>query len=1017
MSNKIKRNAIKAASVGMAAMMAATPLTAFAAEPETDAPATEGVAAEKLTDAKTKEETTYAVAATKAGNAALADTQQTIGVEQEDGDKVDYAEESLAEAQKNINTMKSENKTADDAEADNQDLVTKANDVASDAKADMNQAAADFAAKRDAVNNATTIEDANAASADANEVAEQAQKDFAEAEKNYNDLVEKIKTNNAVIATAQEHYEQARKEGGDNLASAEAELEMAKLLAEQYEADAQAASERLAASGAALIINAQEAVDNASSGVWTKRDQLFDTIIKEYYVPNVLEGTVESVSKFVRPKEAQVGSIVYGKNGESQEANYVEVIYTDKDGNKGQKLYLNYKVEDGKLLIFAKEKVDYDVYRYTDEDGKFVEIDPATNENVVTIEGNKYLKTNAGTREDIITGNQTPEVGKTVVTDIEESDAVEYKLENGNVVRVIKGTVTRVTKTSETLKGDGKTYKTQAEAEAAAAEARRELKDGLAENESVEFNNNVTISTDTEYDTKYVAATEYAPQFQLTITKDYTAYAAGDISAIAERSVEIEAKYQATLIQLLKAGYSVLGCSNKASASRTEDYWGPVDKYNVHQTISVSFAKLTPVIETVDYSTWKDLSVKEYNSVKDACQRNVVDPVGGLNLQLYPIDLKINKATIAYDKPVTKTVSSEANKVYESEAEAKAAAEAARNAAINAEAASLAEKFGGTVTGSARVSNSTASEKKVPRTVYKYDDASYTKTTTNVGEELEEVAKVTYGTEALNKLHVEGYYSNEHFYSYLDNKEANKGDILLFEKSDEKFNDFLAEHKAEVAKQSSIAAKAQAATELYVAAQGRVTALQNQLAELDKDAKSNDAVAIAKRAELEVALAQAEDDMKTAKDTLDAITGQLTAVATDLANRIAFLTPAPAAPVAPAAPAAAGGVVVGGANPAAAQGAGLVRLNPIAAPLANVTLDGADDADDAAEEDVNLQQVVESNDVETALSDMTLEDDAKANTILGWWWLLIVAVLGGTGYTMYRKFQQKKAAEKIDKTK
>jgi hypothetical protein len=92
-------------------------------------------------------------------------------------------------------------------------------------------------------------------------------------------------------------------------------------------------------------------------------------------------------------------------------------------------------------------------------------------------------------------------------------------------------------------------------------------------------------------------------------------------------------------------------------------------------------------------------------------------------------------------------------------------------------------------------------------------------------------------------------------------------------------------------------------------------------------------------------------------------------------------------------------------------------LNPIAAPLANVTLDGADDADDAAEEDVNLQQVVESNDVETALSDMTLEDDAKANTILGWWWLLIVAVLGGTGYTMYRKFQQKKAAEKIDKTK
>ena len=186
--------------------------------------------------------------------------------------------------------------------------------------------------------------------------------------------------------------------------------------------------------------------------------------------------------------------------------------------------------------------------------------------------------------------------------------------------------------------------------------------------------------------------------------------------------------------------------------------------------------------------------------------------------------------------------------------------------------------------------------------------------------------------------------------------------------------------------------------------------MQNQLDELDKAAKSNDAVAIAKRAELEVALAQAENDLKTAKNTLDAITGQLAAVATDLANRTAALTPAPAAP---AAPAAVGGAVAVDANVAAAP-ARLVRVNPIAAPLANNTLD---DADDAAEEDVNLQQVVNSDDVTTALSDMTLEDDAKANTILGWWWLLIVAVLGGTGYTMYRKFQQKKVAEKIDKTK
>ena len=33
---------------------------------------------------------------------------------------------------------------------------------------------------------------------------------------------------------------------------------------------------------------------------------------------------------------------------------------------------------------------------------------------------------------------------------------------------------------------------------------------------------------------------------------------------------------------------------------------------------------------------------------------------------------------------------------------------------------------------------------------------------------------------------------------------------------------------------------------------------------------------------------------------------------------------------------------------------------------------------------------------------------------LTWWWLLVVAVLGGTGYAMYKKFQTKKE-EKVTK--
>lgn len=953
MSNKIKRNAIKAASVGMAAMMAATPLTAFAAEPETEAPATEGVAAEKLTDAKTKEETTYAVGATKAGNAALADTQQTIGVEQEDGDKVDYAEESLAEAQKNINTMKSENKTADEAEADNQDLVNKANGTASDAKADMNQAAADFAAKRNEVNNAATIADANAASAGANEVAEQAQKDFAEAEKNYNDLVEKIKTNNAVIATAQEHYEQARKEGGDNLASAEAELEMAKLLAEQYEADAQAASERLAASGAALIINAQEAVDNASSGVWTKRDQLFDTIIKEYYVPNVLEGTVESVSKFVRPTEAQVGSIVYAKNGESQEANYVEVIYTDKDGNKGQKLYLNYKVEDGKLLIFAKEKLDVKYYNNS-ETNKRVFITDEEFEAAKAIGNDKYVLLDNGTS--LFAIEPEHKEGKVTVTKtVNNTDAATYTLdENGNVVETITGEVTTVTKTEKKLDGSEYKYKDADEAKKAAENA---IKAGLADGETVVGDVSVETSYETTSDVTYDAVftatidikgwKEAIEWHETRTTTIWTFW--GDktveyewFKEEADQEAEARAAYANRIVSIISnAGYEVVNAVNtgnvKMDSKLLDGKWGKKTFFaEGNTTITVTFKK-------AGLNAGK-VTTKDGASADSKAQENANTAIASVNPSIAGVNVNKKEAT------------------------------------------------------NVRTSNATSK--------YAYTDYEYTTTKSNTQNEM--VSKKSY--EAAQVQHDIGYYSNEHFYSYLDNKEANKGDILLFEKSDEKFNNFLAEHKAEVAKQNSIAAKAQAATKLYVAAQGRVTALQNQLDELDKAAKSNDAVAIAKRAELEVALAQAENDLKTAKNTLDAITGQLTAVATDLANRIAFLTPAPAAP---AAPAAVGGAVAVDANVAAAP-ARLVRVNPVAAPLANTTLDNNGDGE---EQDVNLQNLVDGEEVKTALSDMTLEDDAKANTILGWWWLLIVAVLGGTGYTMYRKFQQKKVAEKIDKTK
>ena len=546
--------------------------------------------------------------------------------------------------------------------------------------------------------------------------------------------------------------------------------------------------------------------------------------------------------------------------------------------------------------------------------------------------------------------------GKVTVTKtVNNRDAATYTLDkNGNVVETITGEVTTVTKTEKKLDGSEYTYDSEDEAKKAAEDA---IKAGLADKESVVGDVTVETSYETTSDVTYDAV--FTATIDIKGWKEAIEWHETRTTTIwtfwGDKTVEYEwFKEEADQEAEARAAYANRIVSIISNAG-----------YEVVNAVNTGNVKMDSKL--LDGKWGKKTFFAEGNTT---------------------ITVTFKKAGLSAGKVTTKDGASADSKAQEN-----------ANTAI----ASVNPSIAGV-----NVNKKEATNVRTSNATSKYAYTDYEYTTTKSNTQNEKVSEKSY--EAAQVQHDKGYYSNEHFYSYVDNKEANKGDILLFEKSDEKFNNFLAEHKAEVAKQSSIAAKAQAATELYVAAQGRVTALQNQLDELDKDAKSNDAVAIAKRAELEVALAQAENDLKTAKNTLDAITGQLTAVATDLANRIAFLTPAPAAP---AAPAAVGGAVAVDANVAAAP-ARLVRVNPVAAPLANNTLDNADDA---AEEDVNLQQVVNSNDVTTALSDMTLEDDAKANTILGWWWLLIVAVLGGTGYTMYRKFQQKKVAEKIDKTK
>jgi len=1008
MSNKIKRNAIKAASVGMAAMMAATPLTAFAAE-ETPVEGQDVVEASKVTQEATGvQETTKASRIATGANTELTDTEELAGKKNEDGSKIEEkaAVDKLAEAQKNLDEMDTQTGKIAGDEKTGAGLVEDITELADQTNKDMKQASNDIADKNNAVNNATSIADAQAASVEAAGIADAAEKNFNAASEKYEDFKKKIETNKGVIKTAREAYETALTNGSNNLASAKAELDAAEQLAIDLQDEADKASAVLAKEGAAAIIAAQEAVDFAEASkdkeihgaVWLRRDELFAKIIEFYYVPEVLKGSDVELPEegFVRPKNEQVSENV--ANGGQQNANYYKVSYKDANGET-KTVYLNYKVENNKLLIFAKEKLDVKYYDDS-ETNKRVFITDEEFEAAKTVENNgEYVLLDNGTS--LFTIEPEHKEGKVTVTKtVNNRDAATYTLDkNGKVVETITGEVTTVTKTEKKLDGSGYEYTSENEAKAAAGAE-------VAKDKGV-----VTGQVATESKTTYSADVEYVPVFTATVNidehiGDYWDTEWDDIEAARAKVV---AKY---VNYVRNTGAAVLAIGDGVNSVRQSDTWFSDDPYNATGTLTITFSVSSThheeVIPTGFFGTLKD--AVDFILVDEAAKGRKI--AQGKNLQTYVgnADYEFNdgtwwQSTLKYDTADVKnvgSVSSEDKNALGQLAQAKVTEDLASKK--NAYADQLT-KYGFAVNAVA-YTGSTKTVNDSSETLYRYKDVDYTVTETKTANEM--VSKKSY--EAAKVQHDIGYYDNKNFNEYVANRKENQDKILLFEGTDKEFNDFLGKHTAAVERQATISKQAQEAAKAYGVAKAEVERLQRQLKELQDSADIRATDDMMKAAELQKELEAAQADMDAAKATLDGLTGQLSALATNLANRIAFLTPAPAAP---AAPAAVGGAVAVDANVAAAP-ARLVRVNPVAAPLANNTLDNGDDA---AEEDVNLQQVVNSNDVTTALSDMTLEDDAKANTILGWWWLLIVAVLGGTGYTMYRKFQQKKVAEKIDKTK
>ena len=306
----------------------------------------------------------------------------------------------------------------------------------------------------------------------------------------------------------------------------------------------------------------------------------------------------------------------------------------------------------------------------------------------------------------------------------------------------------------------------------------------------------------------------------------------------------------------------------------------------------------------------------------------------------------------------------------------------------------------------------------------------------------------------------ENILTNANYDAYL------KGDqsaIMLAERTDENFLKFKADAlnaqaklDATKAKYAEIQAKANAAEMAVEEAEKQVQNLQDQIKALEK--------ANADLTELETRLDAAKLKFSEAEKKYEDLEKKLEEIEKEYEEAEKRLTPAPVPPTVPA-PTPAGGETpapetpapAGGETPAPetpapaapeggetvpaeqnlAEGNQNIVVNPIVPQENNdpeiIEIDdeetplapGVDENEDTIEpvqEEVQSANGTNGEEAEefTTITDENValagsaEEMEEAKSRMNWWWLLIVAVLGATGYEMFRRYEKKKSAQKVE---
>ena len=1043
--NSKNEKVIRAMAIGISAMlMASSPLTALAAEGEGNS--SEGNEDKNITVTPEAGACDQAEAAAKDADKAVEDAEKSAAdVKAEVVDKVAAGDVKDAEG-KDLSqdildaNAKVEDKTVKDGSSlkdaesavENADTalgVAEANDKLSDAElnkaadaaANAGQTAAEakdaMQASQDKVNgqienikDAASITDANAAYEEVKTTVDQAQADFDAKLGEYNTAKTAYEEAAQKVAAYEKAYEEAVNSADANAEAAAAELATAKTNAEALAKALEAAKGAVDKSAAgALDIADKETLTQGDNGLnWKNEDQLFISIMQNYYLPEVQKITADDIK------------VVRRQGEDNNTKNYFEVTYTDENGNKQTKFY-NYVMDDKQtskdnIVIFEKriEEVNWKTAQetnpdqYVKENGDTItvsEVEKGLKDGtIIAVDGKKVIK-NDGTESIIISDNNQKTENGEVDTDVNEATEKEsWKLdENGNLIKTVTADVTTITYTDAKFTSTEQ-YQTEAERDAAAAAKEKDLKDAAGKD--------VTVTGTEKTDYTYTGNGTYIPTFTKTVnvkdeevewkhTDKKTDYGVRTEEEAVAKVTKEQEKALSNKINDDDDLYLIGVSSDLKVTGYTEDHWYDDSDFLVSGTVSATYAKVTK--KTVDQSTfgslWNDIKAlfgngETTNKKLEDAARKAVEADGGIFVSANWDDWKLGKATIRYVAGVSVKT------------DEKTTEEAAQNAVQDA---ALAQAKASGAIGVYNVK--TTDTDTIAHTSYSYEIDYLEKTgetTTNTAVRTETYANAEVLTGQI-----------------IQNLNYIQGNIKLTQK-DEAYRKFVDDAKALTEKYQKLLQDAKAAQGEVEAAQGKVDVLKAEIEALKSNRTSN----LGALKELEGKLAVAEQNKKDAEDTLKEILGSLDEAGGELDKVIERLTPAPT----PGTPAGGEGET-GGADDTEEGGAGeaatvvtpvalaaapaaqatVVAQNQAAAPVVQIADEAAPLAEAAP---ANTQETVQAgSDKEETKEAVNIEEEAvpladvaveSEHAKMSWWWWLIILILGATGYEMYKKHNEKK---------